>query len=618
MTLSATPAVAIEFDAGVWTDVSSLTRAATWRRGRSNESDQFSAGRGTAVLDNSDREFDPEHVAGTYYGKLLPRKRIRIGFTYGATTYWKFYGFIDGWPQSYDGPTDATVTVRATDAFKVFARARVPSEWQQTIEAETTVTAWYRLGEGSGTIAADASDNKQHGTYAGGATFNQRSGLIFGDSDGAIGFDGTDDYVTLPFGAAVDTANPYTIEFWIEKASELTGNDEVIYEQSQGQTTDSPGVVSILIRGTTGGDGQVNFAHITSGASAIIDSGVRIDDGARHHVVAVGTGATARLYVDGVLCGSSAYTAASSAVTWLRIGDGKLGSFTDADAGHFLNATVDEFIIHDDDLDATTIAAHYTAGTAPRADESPTERITAVLDYIGWSAGDRDLDAGSAVLLPATFEANALPILQDVETSEGGRLFVDRTGRLALIGRSNFLTEAVYKTSNATFGDDGVDLPYQSVGAEMFGFDDDAIVNEARVRQSGGSEQVVADQTSIDDYGLMSKSETTLESRPGVIRNRAEYLVNRYKDPLLRMPAVRLLPERDPATLYPLIGTADIGYRYTFNRTPQGVGSAISKDFHLEGESGSVSPASISIEWELSPAETSWVWGDDWPIRWSY
>src|SRR5207253_6173895 len=131
----------------------------------------------------------PEYSGGPYYGKLLPRTRIRIGFTYSGTTYWKFYGFVDGWPQAYDGPNDATVEVRATDAFKVFARAQVPSPWEQVAEAASTTTAWYRVGEGSGTTAVDAHGSL-HGTYNGGATFNSRSGLIYGDSNAALGFDG--------------------------------------------------------------------------------------------------------------------------------------------------------------------------------------------------------------------------------------------------------------------------------------------------------------------------------------------------------------------------------------------------------------------------------------------
>lgn len=611
MALSATPAVEIEFDAGVWTDVAPDSQRASWDRGRSFELDSFRAARGSVTLKNADRKYDPEHAGGTYYGKLLPRKRIRIGFTYNGTTYWKFTGYIDGWPQAYDGPNLSTVTVTATDAFKVFAGARVPSPWQQLTEAAATTTARYRLGEASGTSAADASGNGLHGTYSGGATFNARTSLVFGDSDGAIGFDGVDDHVDLPFGAAVDTNGSWSIEFWIEKSNVVDeADDEIIFEQSQGQPTDAPGVVSILVRGVGTNDGQLSAALISSGSSALIDSGVRVDDGAKHHGVVTADGSTLRMYVDGTLVGSDNYTALASSVSWLRIGDGRIGS-GDSDPNHHLDATLDEFIIHNDALSDGDVADRYEAGTNPWAGDTAKARIERILDYIAWLAGDRDLDDGSASLIAASLETDALSHLQAVELSEGGRFFIDRTGRATLIGRQNFWTEAVYNASNATFGDSGSELKYAAVRGDLFGYDDEKIINEARVRQHGGSEQVAYDATSADPttgYGLMSRSEQSFDARPGVVRDRADYLVFKYKDPALRMPRVEIKPERSPATLYPVVGPNDLGYRYTFKRRPQNIGSAISKEFHVESEKGSMTPDDVSITWELSPAEPQfWI-----------
>ena len=52
--------------------------------------------------------------------------------------------------------------------------------------------AHYTLDEGSGTIANDTSGNGNHGAVNGGATWTT------GQSGGGLGFDGIDDYVTIP------------------------------------------------------------------------------------------------------------------------------------------------------------------------------------------------------------------------------------------------------------------------------------------------------------------------------------------------------------------------------------------------------------------------------------
>lgn len=602
MALSATPVVDVEFDTGVWTSVIADVRSVSGKRGRSTEMDQFSAGRATVVLANADRKYDPEHAAGTYFGKLLPRKRIRIGFTYSGTTYWKFYGYVDGWPQSYDGPTDSTVTVRATDAFKVLARAQVPSVWDVEVEADSPHSR-YGFGEQSGTSLADSA-GKAHGTYAGGATFNSRTGLVANDSDNAIELDGADDVATIPSAGVPNLSDPYqlgvdfTVEFWISGEAPAA----TAHILGEGNTSGAL-LVTVNTVGILTAEGVDGFASVTSPSSVMT--------GQAKHIAIVGEATVElRLYVNGTLVDTSVSGAPTMAKVPWTAGDTAGASFT-----------IDEVTTYTTALSAARVLAHYNAGTAPWEGDTPKTRIDRVLDYIGWPAADRDIDTGRAILIPAKLETNALGHLQAVELSEGGRLFIDRTGRVALIGRSNFWTEAAYKTSNATFGDSGSELKYQAKSGDLFGFDDTKIVNEARVRQSGGSEQVATDAASQTAYGLMSRSETSLEQRPGVVRNRAEYLVNKEKDPALRMPQVQIKPERDPAGLYALLGANDIGYRYTFTRRPQNVGSAISKEFHVEGESFKMTPADITFEWELSPAEPAvWIWGTStWgSAKWSY
>ena len=69
--------------------------------------------------------------------------------------------------------------------------------------------SYWRLGEPSGTTAADATGNAP-GSYAGGAALGARGALPL-DPDTAVRFDGTDDELLAPGGAAART-----IEGWFD------------------------------------------------------------------------------------------------------------------------------------------------------------------------------------------------------------------------------------------------------------------------------------------------------------------------------------------------------------------------------------------------------------------
>jgi hypothetical protein len=52
--------------------------------------------------------------------QVTPMVPIRLRVRYGEVVYPLFYGFVDSWNLSYSSPLEAQVTIRATDAFKIF------------------------------------------------------------------------------------------------------------------------------------------------------------------------------------------------------------------------------------------------------------------------------------------------------------------------------------------------------------------------------------------------------------------------------------------------------------------------------------------------------------------
>lgn len=114
--------IAVENDptsAAVWVDISAYVHSATWRRGRDGPLSPMQMGTAELLLDNTSRLFDPSYDDGTYYGKLKPVRRVRIQAVWEGDVRDQFYGYVDGWPQSWQDGVRPLVRLRACDGFAV-------------------------------------------------------------------------------------------------------------------------------------------------------------------------------------------------------------------------------------------------------------------------------------------------------------------------------------------------------------------------------------------------------------------------------------------------------------------------------------------------------------------
>ena len=70
------------------------------------------------------RRYDPTYAAGTYYGRLLPGRQLRIRVTVPnpSTTYDLCRGPVDGWDQRWQQPSGSTVTLTGSDMLGVLAQ----------------------------------------------------------------------------------------------------------------------------------------------------------------------------------------------------------------------------------------------------------------------------------------------------------------------------------------------------------------------------------------------------------------------------------------------------------------------------------------------------------------
>jgi hypothetical protein len=209
--------------------------------------------------------------------------------------------------------------------------------------------AYYRLGESAGPTAEDSAGTAD-GTYNG-STFGQ-TGLIAGDADTAVLFDGLDDRVSIP--RPFTATDNFTIEFWM-KLPDLT--DRVNHFVAVGNT--DTGGYGIGMAQDAGNPGNVGKSLIwLFGGVAWFDTTYDFAAVGPHHIVFKRESGTLKPYVNNVLQTTSATTPiAPSNIAYIAVRD-RTGTPTD-----HATATLDEVAFYNSVLSDARIAAHYAAGT---------------------------------------------------------------------------------------------------------------------------------------------------------------------------------------------------------------------------------------------------------------
>lgn len=578
-----------------WTDISEYLREVTVNRGRQRELDRFAAGRSQFILANEDRRFDPTYAAGPYYPNVLPMRRVRLSATWASTTYVIFDGYADGWEQRYEPPQEAVCVLSATDAFKVLTQIELPASAYEVETRNDSPAAWWRLGEPSGSTSLLDSIGSVHLTVSGAPTLGG-AGLTVRDPDTAMVVNNTTDAARSTRGVA--TGVPLSIEVIVKTTIAFSG-----YIAGQGEVGAYSGSgLSLSVLNT----GFVRFAIQTMTGSRSMDSTVAVNNGSPHHIVGTWDAAgLMRLYIDGTESGASGTVTGTLGGTQIvQIGGGIIA--TAPTFAMAMTGTVDEVAMYGSALSAARVLAHSQARATAWSGETSGARVGRILDAIGWSASERNIDTGVSTLQGADLGGDALSALQKIEETEQGRLFVTNDGKIRFLSRLSILSSP-YTVSQATFGDSGAELEY---GDLAYVYDDQLIYNEARVSRADGTVQVARDTTSQAQFlrrvrvvdGLLHQTDATSIDL-------ANWIVTHYKDPLLRATNVLLEPSAgNETTHYPHALGRELMERVTVRRRPQNYGSAIDQETHVEGIIHEVRGMIWNTRWNLSPADTQVYW----------
>jgi hypothetical protein len=232
-----------------------------------------------------------------------------------------------------------------------------------TVLADSPV-AYYRLGEASGTSAADSSGNTSTATISGAGITYSQAGAINGDANTALLFDGAAGKITTPSGVNIVGWGAITVEAWVKLTSNSFGNKATIWATGTTPTNSGDGMKFwIGNNGTNGG-----FAVGVTGnqwAQAIFSQ--TFTAGVWYHVAGVWNGSVVKVYVNGVLNGSTGSLSGSLDDTGFHPAIGQ-----DPQAGSdYFPGTLDEPALYSHGLSAARLSTHYATAVAQLAPTQP-------------------------------------------------------------------------------------------------------------------------------------------------------------------------------------------------------------------------------------------------------
>lgn len=584
-----------------WTDMSAYVRHApkiSVRRGRTSELSDFSPGTMTVVFNNLTRLFDSSNTAGTYYGRLLPFRKIRFRVVYNGVTAYVFTGHVLGWPITYPGNTDSTVTVNCVDATRVLEQSAMNgSAYEAVVQAESDLTRYWKMQEPSFTWLKD--------TF-GFDDLNRRRDLTdepVGGVSGSIGYPigsalGLSSGEAWAADSTIISFNTATIEMWVLPAVDTQLANVLIYGTATTFLSVKPSVSYV----------EVRYSNSTGGLRDSTGSGVTIpisgtSAGIPYHLAVTVSATTITVYINGVAQSTTDTLAAGTWTYSSSLANSKLiYGASDTLIGHVATYRVA--------LTAAQILSHWAAGTYPWGHpygERTGARAGRILDAIGWPAADRDLSTGATYCgnwLPDG--ASALSGLRELEDAEQGLLFISGAGKVTLRDRQWQWTNTRAVTPQVTFDDDGTDTPYTSLYVDGNGIE--FIRNDVTVTFPGGTVNVT-DSTSITAYTHQTDSVGAAalpENALWLARQLAGYRLRIRKDPATRVSNLSVAMRRNIAQCF-AVASLEIGDRVQVLRRPTGGTGIVTANCQVQGIEHTMDGADWTVRLSLAPAPKSYT-----------
>jgi len=253
-------------------------------------------------------------------------------------------------------PGFASFGVSAANAGSRFTAATSFYPYRDAVLADTPVLYW-RLGEASGTAAANTATTGPAGTYYSSPTLGQSSALTSEVVNKSIS---TTASGAVTASTAVIPSTQFTIEAWVKTTSAAGGR---VFGFGSGSTTTTSTTVDRQLYLSPTGKAVAGLRNVTL-VKTVATSPLSYNDGHWHYLATTYDGTTLRLYVDGTQVATTTTTAATPFSGYWRAGLENLSSWPTPPSGTTYAGGLDELAVYATALTATRIAAHYTAATS--------------------------------------------------------------------------------------------------------------------------------------------------------------------------------------------------------------------------------------------------------------
>jgi hypothetical protein len=175
--------------------------------------------------------------------------------------------------------------------------------------------------------------------------------------NGALMFDGSNDYVSIPWASALRPSNDFSVEAWVNVDELVSGVPGVIINYpDNGGGDDGWG---IRVQGT----GRIAFYALNSNGwyDQVVESETEVKPGVWYHVVGVYDNSTLKVYVNGHLDNSKSASGDVAYAVTAALNVGRRGGTFDANS-QFFDGTIDTLRFYNRVLNASEILSNYQAG----------------------------------------------------------------------------------------------------------------------------------------------------------------------------------------------------------------------------------------------------------------
>jgi len=584
-----------------WTEITPYVREISIRRGRADDLEQFDTGTAQLVLDSRTRTFDPFYTSGPYYLKLTPRRQIKIVAQIGGVNYDVFRGYVAGWPVTWsEAGFDSTVTIQAFDALGLMANETLPTDWPDFYTRAQNPTVYFKCNDSQGsTILRDAISNGakwlKNRNPATNPNFFETPAIVPGAPSSSIF---AANYINeqplnsavAPAGAIVGDYPILSVSAWCKGTGPQTGGYNAITVENNG------GRLSIYYNSGSVWTSQSRFGISTSG-NRFVDAAYVPSFGQPFHIfVIANNSATPTIYINGILVTTTSGSGVGSGGGWplsLELGF----------------ANVQEVAVWDQRVNFTAadVAAIYNAGAA-RFTETTSARMQRLSDTTLFPALLESYTASSSASVSEIGTGTGvIPEMQLVADSEGGELYVSKSGILTMTNRTDVFNATRSANVQATLTDSGTGIRY---GTEVsIEYDGDNLKNDVTVTLSGDGEVYATSDAVISAYG---GSATTIETQLADTASAQQLALMELGVEGSLVPRITPLDvsANTAAADWQTILGLELLDRVTFKRTPS-IGNQFSRDALVNAIEHQIVPGVWRTQLTLSMRYTSPLTCDD-------